>query len=492
MRRIIYYFGVIGLLIIGVLFLDTDPSLAHSETVIIKMTDDSFNPQDITIHVGAIIIFKNMGKDDHWPASNIHPTHEIYPEFDPHRPIPPGEDWVFTFDKAGTWKLHDHLYPNIAGTITVVSEDNSANSPEKSKQTFTQRLTAPIKHLYDKIYLYLKKMIAGDELKNISKDSKEIFSNQKILEDYIKKYGPKETIKQLNALSSEFGSCHDVAHVTGRLSYQLTGEDAFKECSAECHSGCYHGATEAYFKEHGTDNLSKNLNVLCGNELNAFFSHQCIHGIGHGLMAWASYDIFEALKSCDLLSSRQDSCWTGVFMENIVGGLTDKNATGHFTKYLSDDPQYPCNIVEDKYKPSCYFLQTSRMVQLLANDFSKISDACLEAPVAYQYSCFLSMGRDVGGSNRKNPKGAIESCSKAPAGQYREACLSGSIQDTFWDPSGQDDALEFCKLLDDPKEKDMCYSIIFGRAREVINSKDEMRSFCSKAEAEYQKNCYES
>ena len=180
-------------------------------------------------------------------------------------------------------------------------------------------------------------------------------------------------------------------------------------------------------------------------------------------------------------------------MENIVGGLTQEPSEvkigGHFTKYLSNNPHHPCDIVEEKYKSSCYFLQTSRMVQLLNYDFAKVAKACLEAPQQYQQSCFLSMGRDVGGSNRKNPEGAIEACSKTPSDQYREACLSGAIQDTFWDSSGQDDALEFCRIITDSKDKDLCYSLIFNRARDVLSSKGEIKSFCLKTEGEYQKGC---
>jgi hypothetical protein len=170
------------------------------------------------------------------------------------------------------------------------------------------------------------------------------------------------------------------------------------------------------------------------------------------------------------------------------GGLTDKSS-GHFTKYLSDDPQYPCNIVDEKYKSSCYFLQTSRMVQLLGGNYEKVADACLKAPVLYQYSCFSSMGRDVGGANRKNPAGAIRACSYAPSGQLRTACLLGAAQDTFWDPSGQDDAISFCKLLSDKAEKDACYGIIIPRAYEVISSPADIKTFCNKIEGEYQSIC---
>lgn len=329
---------------------------------------------------------------------------------------------------------------------------------------------------------------------NIAANTESIFTNDDALYSYLKKFGPKKTIRYLNELSAKFGSCHNVAHKAGRYAYEIYNEEAFRSCGSECHSGCYHGAAEAYFKDHGTADLAKNLNLLCNSELNEFFTHQCIHGIGHGLMAWADYDLPESLKSCDLLSQRQDSCWTGVFMENIVGGLaesdTNKNGdTDHFTKYLSDDPQYPCNIVEDKYKGACYFLQTSRMMQLFNGDFKRIADTCSKAEKPYRDSCFASMGRDVGGSNAHNPKGSIAACSNAPEGNYRLLCLLGAVQDSLWDPAGQDDAITFCKLLTNKKEKDGCYQNIFARATEIFTSNKDLKIFCSKAESGYQSMC---
>ncbi len=302
---------------------------------------------------------------------------------------------------------------------------------------------------------------------------------------------------QLQTLSATYGSCHDSAHEAGRFSYEIYGDESFEECSAECHSGCYHGATEAYFKEHGTANLAENLNTLCGDELNAFFSHQCVHGIGHGLMAWTSYEIFDALESCNLLDKRQDSCWTGVFMENIVGGLAKANAeknpgqADHFTEYLSDDPHYPCNHprLEEKYRSSCYFLQTSRMVQLFGSDFKKVADSCGAAPEVYQRTCFESMGRDIGGTFRGNAAGAIAACASAPKGDLRIGCLSGAAQDAFWDPSGAPAALAFCKLITDIAEKSGCYQTIFGRAPEILVGAAERKSFCEKAESAYQSDC---
>lgn len=180
-------------------------------------------------------------------------------------------------------------------------------------------------------------------------------------------------------------------------------------------------------------------------------------------------------------------------MENVVGGLADHGGhgahEGHFTKYLNGDPQYPCTIVEDKYKFYCYFFQTSRMMQLFNGDFAKIASACFQAPRRYHAVCFESMGRDAGGANRGNPAGAIRACSVIPMGPSRNRCLTGAVQDAFWDPKGEDNALNFCKSLIYQDQQDACYNTIFSRARDILTSKRDFRYFCAKAESRYQSVC---
>ena len=90
------------------------------EKGIVKMTDDGFVPSEIKIKAGETIRFVNKGKYWHWPASDLHPTHTLYPEFDPRKPVGPGEEWAFTFEKIGEWGFHDHLSPYITGKVVVV------------------------------------------------------------------------------------------------------------------------------------------------------------------------------------------------------------------------------------------------------------------------------------------------------------------------------------------------------------------------------------
>ena len=89
------------------------------ESTVIEFKNGQYNPSKITIKQNQKVTFVNQSDQDIWPASNIHPTHSIYPEFDPQKPVKPGQSWSFTFTKAGIWRFHDHLSPEITGTITV-------------------------------------------------------------------------------------------------------------------------------------------------------------------------------------------------------------------------------------------------------------------------------------------------------------------------------------------------------------------------------------
>jgi hypothetical protein len=146
-------------------------------------------------------------------------------------------------------------------------------------------------------------------------------------------------------------------------------------------------------------------------------------------------------------------------------------------------------MVTEKYKSACYFYQPSRMMQLFGADFQRIGLACANAPPQFQDSCFQSMGREVSGVYRGRAASAIKSCAHAPKDAPRINCLIGAVQDSFWDPAGQDPALTFCALLDAKIEKDTCYETIFTRAPQILPTPQAIQDFCAKAEAPYRTSC---
>ncbi len=98
---------------------ETDEVQGEPAVTIVR-TSAGYEPSEVTIKKGDIVRFTNESDDFHWPASDLHPTHGVYPAFDPLRPIAQGESWQFQFEQIGVWNFHDHIRANKTGTITVI------------------------------------------------------------------------------------------------------------------------------------------------------------------------------------------------------------------------------------------------------------------------------------------------------------------------------------------------------------------------------------
>ncbi len=113
------------LIIIGFIFKTgaiSTPQLTNvgsGDTHVMVFDGDKYSPENLEIKVGDTIEFQNKSDKPFWPASNIHPTHGIYPEFDPQDAVLAGDNWSFKFDNKGVWRYHDHLYPYMVGVINV-------------------------------------------------------------------------------------------------------------------------------------------------------------------------------------------------------------------------------------------------------------------------------------------------------------------------------------------------------------------------------------
>ena len=99
---------VLGVTFLGILFFRETPQSTEKNkseqptektdlenSFTIQMNPDGFEPKKLDIKKGDGVCWINKDNDARWPASNIHPTHEIYPEFDSIGPVPIGEIWCF-------------------------------------------------------------------------------------------------------------------------------------------------------------------------------------------------------------------------------------------------------------------------------------------------------------------------------------------------------------------------------------------------------------
>lgn len=85
----------------------------------IVYTNEGFNPKEIKIKKDETIKFINLSDRKMWVASNDHPAHDIYPEFDQKEISLRDAEYSFKFEKTGTWGFHNHLYAGHEGTVIV-------------------------------------------------------------------------------------------------------------------------------------------------------------------------------------------------------------------------------------------------------------------------------------------------------------------------------------------------------------------------------------
>lgn len=106
---------------------ETPTATTHDITI----TAEGFSPKILTIQTGDTVRWTNTINHGVWPATDIHPTHTVYPGsgitkcgsgeniFDSCRGLNNGDTYSFTFDEKGTWNYHDHLRSSTTGTIVV-------------------------------------------------------------------------------------------------------------------------------------------------------------------------------------------------------------------------------------------------------------------------------------------------------------------------------------------------------------------------------------
>jgi len=423
-------------------YASTTSSQISATSTIVLITSSGFSPKSVTVKRGSIVTFKNIDGEAHWPASDAHPSHTVYPEFDPKDDVLPGESWSFVFDKVGEWRFHDHENPLLRGTVTVVSG-------ELQKETVEVKSSAEGKI----------KTISAECLKT----SADFSCYEKYYENLAQEKGIVAAFADLkeryNGSAYVRSQCHPLTHVIGHVAVELYPEVslAYTHGDSFCWSGYYHGVMEGIIGKVGKFAVVEKLDSICsgipGKTTYSFDYYNCVHGLGHGLMALTFNELFDSLKICDNLQGlwEKQSCYGGVFMENVI--VDNKN---HFTKYLKpEEPLYPCNAVEDKYKSSCYMMQTSYMLKVTGSDFKKVFELCSSAENGYQNLCYQSLGRDASGRSLSNAEVTKVTCELGSGYEQQSNCIIGAVKDFISYYHSDAQAKHFCEILS-PAQNQIC------------------------------------
>ena len=245
-------------------------------------------------------------------------------------------------------------------------------------------------------------------------------------------------------------TCHPLAHEIGHLAYaKYKSVTAAEEYAREtCWSGYHHGLMESYISQFDDKQLRTKMNGICKQDRDPPVlarllqllarprprAHDPLHA-GHLPRA--------ALLQRDHASWERQSCYSGVFMQNIVA-----NGSGmHRSVDLKpSDPIYPCDAVKEQEKPSCYLMQTSYVLQVKNWNLPVAFRICDRVEARYVGTCYRSMGRDISGAALLDPGTVVAQCGMGAAA-HRAECIAGAAANAVYDRHGARMADALCRLV---------------------------------------------
>lgn len=544
-----------ALLLLGVLAALGNVTPAHGHTgniYSIQMTADGFEPDRLEIIAGDSVIFENVDQADHWPASNVHPTHELYADFDAKRPILPGESWSMTFFRPGIWGFHDHLNPQYTGQITVLPDthpvdggESSSSAPAQAELTGLARIWAAIKRYVSAVIDAARQLVV--EVYNPSVAGAPVVtqtssaSTQQLdtsfrpppaaqfdqvyrdlqptcpeddftcwvafFRQQTVSFGPQiaaDLVSQMkeDGIVSPVVDEHQLAHQIGRQTAESFGvnDQAFLLCPMSAlNGGCQHGFFE--FVLGRANSSSEAADLICqqlseGYPAKDYF--YCYHGVGHGVMMAAAYDLDRALSVCDefeVLVAR-DGCWQGVFMENVNAGMGGFAREGVFSQ---DDPLAPCSELEAQYKHECYVNHAGWLMDYFDGEVEAASAACTQAVDGFAPSCLESIGLmvtnpvwqstlygDLEGTQFELV--AWELCTRFPPDRIH-SCVIGGIDNIHnFDVFEIDRATAFCNTVD-RQYQELCYQRMGFNLFNQMTEIEDVIAACESVDPEFRQPC---
>lgn len=328
-------------------------SFKNGKVFVVTRTDKGFSPKNVTLKKNDTILFKtNQGKM-FWPASDNHPVHTIYSEFDSKRPIPAGQSWSFTFKKEGTWGFHDHLNPYSEGKITV------GNDEKLQKNTQSGMTCMLYQNIRQKTECY-----------------------KSLVKNTFEKEGGAKSFDMIGSLykkEAQFASeCHTYTHYLGRLAYTRFAETKNTDLSdknASCAYGFYHGFMEELFRTKGNIRVAQDFCNLVKTQQTLVLTQACFHGIGHGTLATQISDsdnntqilINKAINLCRNATTPTflTRCTSGIFMELSQYYIEDT----YKLPFNKNDPLVICRFQEKQFQLDCYTQMNGVINWLSKNDY---------------------------------------------------------------------------------------------------------------------------
>jgi len=212
---------------------------------------------------------------------------------------------------------------------------------------------------------------------------------------------------------------HGVAHVIGYVLYAQEGLAGMKQCTEEFRYACSHSLVISGFVEHGAAALSDIVSTCETAPGGPGAYEACMHGLGHGLLAYADYNLPQALTTCRTaadfgppgegnghrLTDPYEECVGAVVMEMGQGAHDPVAQALMAPRYApEDEPLMPCTSVEmpEEARDACYLNITQRLLVSVGavesipepEFYAPAMRLCRGAPREHQAACYGGFGKE--------------------------------------------------------------------------------------------------
>ncbi|MBI3577178.1 hypothetical protein HY086_04030 [Candidatus Gottesmanbacteria bacterium] len=411
-------------------------SFLSYQTYGVTLTPDGFVPKETRISVGSMVTFRTVTGKYFWPASDPHPTHTVYRDFDPKRALAPADSWSFRFDRVGTWSYHDHLAPSIVGTIIVLDQ--------KKDKNFLWRLFSWFP------FIPTTTTHSTSECKAVT-SSQEAHQEcwKGIFRSIVMGRGVDAGLRFLaqtkDADIAFAPECHVYAHAIGELAYERFSLGTLGRVNGDtgmCNFGYYHGFMQEYVSHNKNLVRAKEYCLRQGrNGVDGYDRRilQCFHGIGHGLVFWYASEgkpvesaiATSAIAACQKIIG--DLSFFHECVNGVYGGIAALYFTLHGFTYTMrpDDPFWVCNAQPQHLKKFCYdelvpplFNLVSFNLPAAGSIIERIDDQTL-ALVAMEHLGWMPAHHNL--IVARNYSQVVSQCRAFPE-PFARACLRGIVK----------------------------------------------------------------
>lgn len=441
----------------------------------IVLTNEGFSPSKLTIKIGDTVTFISKSGKSFWPASDPHPTHQIFSDFDSKKPIETNTPWIFTFSRAGTWKYHDHLNFTYSGTITVLDD--------------------------------LGRKVEGGCASN---------NNQPLcwetdIEETLKAEGLNAAFDKLASFyENEPGfsvNCHGYAHILGKAAYyefHKNGSLPLSIKTSYCGYGFYHAFMETLLIESGNIQEARDFCTYAGKTLEGQTGKPtiaCYHGIGHGAVdgsdprTWGDPQaiINPGLQLCQKVGEGDFQiylCASGVFNALAIA----YNSGKYNLIDTSKDPYDIClQQTDHNFKEACYEEMNTRAWLMGGSDFAKASVFAQKVQeTQYAVVALQNLASVAAGFFAERDYPNVISTCKSLRPELQEPCIIGIVGGLF--ETGKPNleyqgAISFCESKAfNSNERDVCFKNTISTAK-FLYPPEKADEVCQKVSEEYKKYC---